>query len=294
MMTLDRMELADLVAPDAIAQGIIKQLPDLTLPVPIDDIARALDIVDIQAIETQGFEGGLVTFPDKSEGTILVNKRNTQQRQRFTVGHELGHFLCPWHNPAADNRFLCKSGDFISCDTTTKNKMAKMEAEANRFSACLLMPLAQIRKHVRSRKEPSLVHIWELADVYDVSKEALGRRYIEIHDECCALVLSRNGEFLHSYRHDDFPYINFIKDQPLPKGSVCVTDGSPEGGMSDWEEIQPETWTNQPAKLSALYEQTVLQANGYRMTLLQAELRDEEDDAEETGLQESWTPRFRK
>lgn len=293
-MTLDRIELADLVHPDAIAQGIIKQIPDLNLPVPIEDIARSLDIIDIQAMETQGFEGGLITFPDKSEGTILVNKRNKRQRQRFTIGHELGHFLCPWHIPPTNNSFRCKAGDFLSSDTHTKNKAAKMEAEANRFSASILMPIAHIKAHIRSRKEPGLDHIWEFSDIYDVSKETLGRRYIEIHDECCALVLSKNGKFLYCYRHDDFPYINLSKDHPLPKVSICNTDSSPEGVISDWHEIMPDIWTNQPSMLSALFEQTVLQADGYRMTLLQAELRDEEDDEEEKDLQDSWVPRFRK
>ena len=32
-------------------------------------------------------------------------------RRRFTVGHELGHFLIPTHKPVQKGNFLCSRGD---------------------------------------------------------------------------------------------------------------------------------------------------------------------------------------
>jgi len=293
-MNLDRMELADLVSPEALVRGILKQIPDLQIPVPIEQIALALDIVDIKALETQGFEGGLIAFSDKSEGTILVNKQSSNQRQRFTIGHELGHFLCPWHMPASGDQFLCKASDFVASDTPVSNKVKKMEAEANRFSAGLLIPMPHFRKDVRADTEPDLKRIWRLADKYDVSKEALGRRYVEVHDECCAFVASKNNQYLYNYRRADFPYIDLRRDQPLPQQSLSKTDRSVAGTITEWNDVSPNIWVSQDKKFTALYEQTVQQHDGYRVTLLHGELRDEDEEAEENELKESWTPLFRR
>jgi hypothetical protein len=294
MITLDRMALADLASPAALVQGLLKQLPDIPIPVPIEEIARALDINDIKPLTTKGFEGGLVTDTTKSEGTILVNQNNSRGRQRFTIGHELGHFLSPWHEPATPDGFLCMSRDFVATDVRARDKVKRMEAEANRFSAGLLMPMLPLRKDLRRLGGPELAHIVTLADTYDVSKEALGRRYVELHDECCALVISKDDRYLYSYRHDDFPFVDLQKDNPLPKGSLSKTSSAPEGIITEWAEVPPYTWISQPRKVTALFEQTMRQHQGYRITLLQTELRDEEEEAEEDDLEESWTPRFRR
>jgi Zn-dependent peptidase ImmA (M78 family) len=108
---ISRMDLADFGSPEAIAQGILKLVPDLPIPVPIEDLARQLDIIDIMPLETDGFEGGLLTDENKAEGIILVNESNPRQRRRFTVGHELGHFLSPWHKPRTPDGFLCSADD---------------------------------------------------------------------------------------------------------------------------------------------------------------------------------------
>jgi Zn-dependent peptidase ImmA (M78 family) len=291
MIKINRMDLADLGSVNALINGLLKQLPDLTIPVPIEEIAIALDIKEILPLEAEGFEGGLITYSDKSEGTILVNKKNSHQRQRFTIGHELGHFLSPWHEPTADNGFLCKSSDFVVSDQKTKNKAHRIEAEANKFSASLLMPEKYLRKDIRALGDPDLKHIWQLADKYDVSKEALARRYVEIHDECCAIVISKNGIYQYSYRHEDFPFIYLTKGQALSNKSLSKTDLSQEGIFSYWSKVLPELWISQGATLTTLNEQTILQRNEYRMTLLHGVLKEDDDEDEE--LEERLTPRFR-
>ena len=84
-MQISRMDLADLGSPETLVEGILKQVPDMSIPVPIEDIARSVDITDIAPIGATGFEGGLITDRDKSEGVILVNRESHRLRQRFTV-----------------------------------------------------------------------------------------------------------------------------------------------------------------------------------------------------------------
>ena len=43
--------------------------------------------------DTTSFEGALLTDPDKSQGIILCRPGVPGGRRRFTIGHELGHFL---------------------------------------------------------------------------------------------------------------------------------------------------------------------------------------------------------
>lgn len=59
----------------------------------------------------------------------------TQPRQRFTVAHELGHFIL--HRDEM-GRFVADTKDLISEDGG--EKAADMERQANRFAAELLMP----------------------------------------------------------------------------------------------------------------------------------------------------------
>ena len=113
----------------------------MPIPVPIEDIAKAVDISDIAAIGTSGFEGGLITDRDKSQGVILVKRENRPRRQRFTIGHELGHFLMPLHLPEDGEKFMCTSADMRESDTSKMiDRVTRMEAEANRFAANMLMP----------------------------------------------------------------------------------------------------------------------------------------------------------
>jgi Zn-dependent peptidase ImmA (M78 family) len=67
--------------------------------VPVEEWARRLDIEEIAPLETQRFEGGFLTDENRSRGIILVNKEASEGRRRFTIGHELGHFLIMSHKP---------------------------------------------------------------------------------------------------------------------------------------------------------------------------------------------------
>lgn len=65
------MDLADCAAPESIIACILRHHPEWTAPVPIEDLARSVNIIDILEMETDEFEGGLTTDPDKHRGVIL-------------------------------------------------------------------------------------------------------------------------------------------------------------------------------------------------------------------------------
>jgi Zn-dependent peptidase ImmA (M78 family) len=132
-MKISRIDLADAASPDRLVTGILKLEPDLPLPVPIDELCLRLDILEIVPLTTEGYEGGLLTSPDKFNGTIMPNKDGSRQRRRFTVAHELEHFLMPSHAPSANGRFLCKLSDMLPLKGSETDKRLRMEVEANRL-----------------------------------------------------------------------------------------------------------------------------------------------------------------
>jgi Zn-dependent peptidase ImmA (M78 family) len=294
MIKISRFDLADFVSPERIADEIIHKISDLPIPVPIEELAKMLDIISVEALTIEGFEGGLVTDAEKSEGFVLVNRASSPQRQRFTIGHELCHFLSPFHKPPRGDEFLCSSVDMGLTFARKQDNAACMEVEANRFAASLLMPLAHFRKDLRLQKGADINHILTLARRYETSKEATARRYVDVHDEPCAIIVSRNGRILRFYRGEDFPYLDVEGRNPVPHGSLTSQTDLTQGAVSDSEERKGGTWlsTQQGRRVPMIYEQVLPQTDGYRLTLLTL-AEDLEEIEEEENLEESWTPRFR-
>jgi hypothetical protein len=79
-MQISRIDLADKGSPEGIVMAILKAEPDLPIPVPIEELCARLDIIDIQALTTQGFEGGLLTDRERSRGIVLVRNGVSPQR----------------------------------------------------------------------------------------------------------------------------------------------------------------------------------------------------------------------
>lgn len=65
--------------------------------------------------------------------TIIINVDQPRRRKRFTIAHELGHVLVPWHRGSLYD-------DFSMLDAGTRFDRREMAGEANRFASELLMP----------------------------------------------------------------------------------------------------------------------------------------------------------
>lgn len=288
VMKIDRMDLADFGALPKIAIQILKLLPDLPTPTPIEDLALALGIEEITQLETDGFEGGLLTDRARSTGRILVNNCAPIQRQRFTIAHELGHFLSPWHEPQSENGFLCTATNMKLNDAKAQKASIRMEAEANKFAAEILMPSPFLRKDLRKLQGVDIEHILQLARRYNVSKEACTRRYIEMHHEKCAAVIAHKGNFLRLYKTRDFPFINLQKGKSVPRAKSNALPSN----VTNWEETDAALWidSNFGEALPKMYTQRLFQQSDYCLILLSIE----EDNTRHSDdyYERSWKPRF--
>jgi Zn-dependent peptidase ImmA (M78 family) len=275
---ISRIDLADCKNVDQLVAQILKLIPDLKPPIPVEELARDLDITGIQELKADGFVGALITDSDKSSGTILVKNDLGDHRRRFTVGHELGHFLCPTHVPVKDHSFYCSARDMAMSAAPKSNLMGMMEVQANRFSATLLMPEKLFRARIPARKDPDLKHAQELSGAFQTSMEATVRRYVDLQDKPCAVIMSKDGKVRYPYRHEDFPYLPASKDDPLPRGTISAKADIPADHLSEVVDVDAETWLDAHGarRVEYLTEQVLVQQSGYRITLLSAELTNED------------------
>ena len=82
-MKIARMDLSDVGSPEGLMRQILKLEPNLPIPVPVEELAIQLDIERIAELETDGFEGGLITDDDRSTGIILVNRKAFKGRRKI-------------------------------------------------------------------------------------------------------------------------------------------------------------------------------------------------------------------
>ncbi len=272
-MTLSRIELDGVGSPSALAARIHELDPELPLDFSIEVLCRRLDIQGIEEEAVTSFAAMLLMHPDKAWGSIMVAKGTSARRRRFSIGHELGHFLMPSHRPREGMRFACSHADLRLENTREADRAKRMEVEANRFAARLLMPPDRIRANLRSR-QPDLCEVVRLADEFDVSKAAMARSYVDAHREDLALVVVRNGRIEQAHRPDDFPWIEPSIGDPVPQESIACNHRLLPGQNTAMEECDPETWLG-PAgvrKAEVLSEQVLAQRDGWAMVLLHAEL----------------------
>lgn len=272
-MTLSRIELDGVGSPSKLAERIHELDPDLPLDFSVEEVCRRLDIDGIEDKPVTSFAAMLLMDSHKAWGSIVVAEGTKPQRRRFSIAHELGHFLMDSHRPRDGVQFSCSHSDLRIESTREADRAKKMEAEANRFAARLLMPPTRIRANLQSR-QPDLAEIVRLAGEFNVSKAAMARSYVDAHREPLALLIVRNGRLVQAHRPDDFPWIGPRIGESVPDDSIAHGHGLLPGRNTAVEECDPETWLGSSAarKVEVLSEQVLGQTGGWAMILLHAEM----------------------
>ncbi len=278
-ITLDRMEVEEVGAnPVRLATAIHDQLQASPGPVPVEAIARALDIVEIRLEPLSNLEGALVTTLDRNTGQILANADSPWPRRRFTIAHELGHFLNPLHVPTGPNGFACSRADLRASEAGGRDgesdRHRRQEAEANAFAIELLAPRHWLRPYLSCVAD--LAQVITLSDTFEISREAGVRRYVECHRQALAVVFSHHGRVVYYAAGREFPRLALRKDTTVPDLPL-PSDGA---FLSDTEEADPLQWLS-GSKAFALSAQTLHQRGGWAMTLLCAE------EAEDDGIEDT-------
>jgi Zn-dependent peptidase ImmA (M78 family) len=278
-MKVTRLDLDGTGSPIGLVTKILQAEKDLPIPVPVEKLALQLDIERIAALETEGFEGGLLTDENRASGIILVNEGAQAGRRRFTIGHELGHFLMLTHKPVEAGEFLCSREDMRRWSNDQNDRYVRMEVEANQFSAFLLMPPPALRRFIQQKGSPDLRHAVDLARHFDVSKEAAARAYAQYHSEPIAIVITHSDLVVRAYKSMKFPRISAPLGRRVPAGSVFHRQSLQRQAASDVVDTVADTWieVEYGQRAPELFEQVYLQKGGFAMILLWVEMPEEED-----------------
>jgi Zn-dependent peptidase ImmA (M78 family) len=136
-------------------------------PVPVEAIAEKLGLKVRYAPLEGDLSGALVR--EDGQAYIGVNSLHHLNRRRFTIAHELGHYVL--HKGIklhVDTDFRVNWRDNESSKAINPD-----EIEANRFAAELLMPTDFLVKDIDALKDVNQSTIDSLAKRYRVSSQAM-------------------------------------------------------------------------------------------------------------------------
>lgn len=278
MEQLDRMELADIGHPRKMAEGVLSLIPEVSFPLPIDEVALALGIQKIESFETDAFEGALLTNDTKSNAAILFRAGVIEPRRRYTIGHELGHYLMPLHFPSSGG-FQCKKSDLETDERSGMSGRPLWEAQANTFASNLLMPANEFKRRLRLHSGASIESLVSLSNDFGTSKVACGRRLLDLSDTPCAIIVAKDGVIKQLYRAKTFPFISLKAGLLLPKTSLSQIKSLLANQQSDVEPTDQCNWLSKDDQEGLeLFEQTLCQRDGWTLTLLTADIQDSDDE----------------
>lgn len=140
------------------------------VPVPVGEIASRLGL-DVFSITLDSNISGLIRKTGNSTFEIQVNNTDAPVRQRFTVCHEIAHYLL--HRVHID-----AAG--IEDNILYRSKLSNsQESEANKFAAALLLPWKTVNDWHISRFGRSVErgNIKEIGAAFRASDLAVGYRF---------------------------------------------------------------------------------------------------------------------
>lgn len=115
---------------------------------------------------------------------IVVNENASANRKRFTIAHEIGHYLLSFKNaPNVSDFSEVTTIKALFEDDETSNQQS--EALVNRFAAELLMPSEIFSKEFEKMKNDKPVDYYdvatELSKIFNVPIRAASRRIAELN-----------------------------------------------------------------------------------------------------------------
>ncbi|HUY90697.1 MAG TPA: ImmA/IrrE family metallo-endopeptidase [Pirellulales bacterium] len=138
---------------------------------PINPVAVA-SVLGIEVFNAS-FDGDSISgMLRKSEGRyeILVNHSHPPARKRYTIAHELGHYVL--HRDQVESFVDPELNLFRSKPPDQKTPAERVrEIQANMFAAALLMPEELVRQQLQATND-----LPRLASVFQVSHSAMGNR----------------------------------------------------------------------------------------------------------------------
>ena len=278
------------------AEQIIKGLCITDLPVDPFEIARVRNIKVVAKPAHDAGVSGMLIRVDNEFAIAYATHIDNEPFQRFSVGHELGHFFLPGHVDAV----IGANGIHESRAGFTSTN--RYEIEADRFAAGFLMP-RHLFFPALERAGQGLAAVKSLAGLCKTSLHTTAIRYTQCTRDPVAIIVSVGNRIDHCFMSEalkavegidwirkreavprNTPTFAFNQDAENVRRAVCVEETS---NLQDWFGGR---------RCIAINEDVIgLGSYGKTLTVLyDIAVPDAEDEEDEKSLFESWTPRFKR
>jgi len=164
--------------PDEILKRLGIYEPD---DIDLELVAFSLN-ADVKRRHLSDCEGNIIGTDKKAIITISIDA--SLPRQRFSLGHELGH----WVNDRGKNlTYRCNTNDMRQRTASQHNFRQQKEVRANKFSAELLMPQHIFNIH-QSDLDISTESVSYLAEKFNTSRTSTAIRFVELSSLPCMII----------------------------------------------------------------------------------------------------------
>jgi Zn-dependent peptidase ImmA (M78 family) len=130
------------------AEKTLRDTDAYRVPVPIHFVVQHLNLTLEAATLGDKVSGLLVVQGDR--GRIGYNAAHARVRQRFTISHEIAHYLLHVKNTDKPQLFIDKYLSFRWNESSSAG-MENDEIEANQLGAALLMPRGLVQQEIRNQ-----------------------------------------------------------------------------------------------------------------------------------------------
>jgi Zn-dependent peptidase ImmA (M78 family) len=190
----------------------------------------------------KGESGYTITKPN-GRHIITVNSLEIDQRQRFTVCHEIAHIILGLpssHEEVPSWAYAKRDSNEVACDT---------------FAAELLMPYKQWLSAV-PKQQPSLNLIQHMAEKFGTSYPAAASRFASLSDMPCAFVTMEKGAVRYAVRSTPLRRVGawITAKSSIPVGSLSHKLRASGASATDELEVAQDIWFDNWEKGLELWE----------------------------------------
>lgn len=197
----------------------------------------------------------------KDRAIITVNANCSEERQRFSIGHELGH----WQRHRGQN-FSCSKDDIGNMGNSSKIK----EREADSFSADLLMPWFLFKPIAREFAHADFNTVSHLKSRFKTSLSATATRLIESNLFPAILICHDQNKRQWFKRSKDIPQRWFPQDNLSEESSAFDIVYGKNGSDGKQTKVDASAWFDRrEAEQYEILEQTISYGTGKSLTLLE-------------------------
>jgi hypothetical protein len=266
-------------------EQVIQERGISALPVEPITIAREFDIEVVAKPVREGVSGMLLRVRN-SYGIVYARHIDNPGFERFSIGHELGHYFLPGHIDAVlgDRDSHQSHAGFGSGD--------RYELEADHFAAALLMP-RQLFSTALRRAGDGIAAIEGLAEICKTSLTATAIRYTQCTSDPIAIIVSTGGSIDYCFMsnalrdHDGIDWIR--KRQAVPRTTPTFVFNRDPDKVRRADRIEDEsdmqTWFGGSRSVELREDVIGLGRYGKTLTVLHGiELPDDRDADDEEAL----------